>query len=56
MDKDRIVLGAVQTQNKKTIPAPKSLLSKYKAKDNRWVRTNRGVEGNNATVGQRDRQ
>lgn len=30
MNQKPVVLGAVQTHNKKTVPTPKSLLSKYK--------------------------
>lgn len=37
MDQSSTGLDMVQTLNKKTVPAFKSLQSKYKMRDNRWM-------------------
>lgn len=44
------MLGATETQNKKTVPAPKILQSKYEIKDNWWIETDKGGQGNSETI------
>lgn len=51
MDQDLIVLVSVQTRDKKKkVPIAKSIKSKYKIRDKRWIETDRGAQGNNGKI------